>query len=293
MAAISALDGVIMHEMTSPTHPDGGSALVEQMVDMVGWLCLSSGLSTDQVSATAIGGPGAPDEEGTLFLAPNLGHSEGYNVATALERRLGHGVVLENDVNAAAMGELRRGYGRSSSSFAFIAVGTGIGMGVVINRSLVRGSRGAAGEIGFLPFGADPLDATNHLRGPLEEATSGAHMVADYFQRCGMLVTSLEVFARAMVGDAQASAVVDEEARNIARAIVAVSAVLDPEMFVLGGGIGSRLELLSPIRRWISRFGHDDVVVQTSQLGERAAVVGALEIAIQTARAASRRENTA
>lgn len=291
--ALAGLDGVIVSESTVPTHQDGGTALVEQIAGIVEQLCRTVNVTADQVATTAIGGPGAPGEDGTLLLAPNLGHSEDYNLAAALGRRLGHSIVLENDVNAAAMGEVRHGHGRFSDSFVFIAVGTGIGMGIVVDGSLVRGSHGAAGEIGYLPFGADPLDVANHFRGPLEEVTSGAHISAEYLQLTGIRATSPEVFTAAAAGNPHARAVLDDEARNVARAIVAVAAVLDPDMFILGGGIGSRPEMLPLIRKWTSRFGHPDLMVHTSQLRDRAAVVGAVEIAIQTAHAAARKEQSA
>jgi glucokinase len=292
ICALARLDGEILRESMAGTDPRGGSALVDQVVEMVEQLCHRSDVTLDQIAATAIGVPGAPDDDGRLLLAPNLGHADGYNFAASLEQRLGHPVVLDNDVNAAAMGELRHGRAQSSNSFCFVAVGTGIGMGIVVDGSLLRGSRGAAGEIGFLPFGADPLDIANHFRGPLEEVTSGAHISANYLRRMGIKLTSPEVFAAASAGDAHAAAVIDHEGRNIARAIVAAAAVLDPDMFVLGGGIGSRQELLPLVRQWISRFGHEGLEVHISQLGERAAVIGAVELAIDSA-LTSRKEQPA
>jgi glucokinase len=166
-------------------------------------------------------------------------------------------------------------------------------MGIVVNRSVVRGSHGAAAEIGFVRFGADPLAITKNCRGPLEETTSGPYVAVGYLQRSEIEATSLEVLALAGADDPHATAVIDDEPRNMLPAIATVSVVLDPEMLVLGGSIGSRFELLSLIRHWISRFGHHGVVVHTILLGECAAVVDAIETATQTAIALSRKEQSA
>jgi predicted NBD/HSP70 family sugar kinase len=87
------------------------------------------------------------------------------------------------------------------------------------------------------------------------------------------------VFERAAAGDEHAVAAVEDEARLIALAVVAVGAVLDPEAVVLGGGIGSRVEMLGPVRRWLTRLGTYAPDVKTSLLGHRAALVGAIAAA--------------
>jgi glucokinase len=271
--------GMVLAELIEPTDPQGGDRLVGQIVDIIAVLCEQSGAPLASIAVTAVGGAGtASAERGTLELAPNLGPTGAVSLRRELQSVLGHPVVLENDVNAAALGELRFG-AAGRDDFVFIAVGTGIGMGVIVDGRLLRGSRGAAGEISFLPFGADALDPSTHARGPLEEATAGSFIVDRYIKATGAMVSALDVFDRAAAGDAAAARILGDVAQNIARAIVAVVAVLDPGEVVLGGGIGGRAELLAPIQQWVARYGQPAVKVSTSELGVRATVIGAIVLA--------------
>ena len=148
---------------------------------------------------------------------------------------------MENDVDAAALAERAHGHGQQVDSFAFVSVGTGIGMGLVIGGQLFRGAHGVAGEIGYMPMtgghGGDPADARR--RGALEAAAS-APAVVRAARRAGMRgqVSARRVFAAAARGDERAAAVVAEEAELVARVLCAIVTVVDPELIVLGGGIG-------------------------------------------------------
>jgi glucokinase len=179
----------------------------------------------------------------------------------------------------AALGEQRTGSGHEYRDFVFVAVGTGIGMGIVVNGNLCRGARGAAGEISYLPLGTDPFDPANQIRGALEEAVAGATIARRYEEATGERVSVPVVFERAGAGDEHALAAIDDEAKHIALAVAAVGAVLDPEAVVLGGGVGSRTELLEPVRRWLGRLGAHAPIVKTSLLGHRAALIGAIAAA--------------
>jgi predicted NBD/HSP70 family sugar kinase len=167
---------------------------------------------------------------------------------------------------------------------------------------LLRGARGAAGEIGFLPLGADPLDPAHHVRGALEEVTAGdavsgrfllgprpdAGPGPDTHPGTGSGVSAEEVFALAASGDARAVDAVDEEARWLAAGIAAVTAVLDPELVILGGGIGARPDLVPRVTSWLARYGQPHVPVRISLLGPLAPVIGAAEIARHAAAAAEK-----
>lgn len=284
-AGIAGLDGGIRCVLTEPTAAGGGHALVAQVVRLVQELASAVRSDPSNIVATAIGGAGVPDSDGVQFhRAPNLGDLDGFNLAEDVAAELGHPVILENDVNIAAIGELHAGVGAQHDSFAFVSVGTGIGVGLVLGRRLWTGANGGAGEIGYIPMGTDPLDLANHRRGPLEEAVAGeaiARRVADRSGESGL--DAAAVFERAANGDAAATGSLDEEAKWLAHALVTVDAVVDPGLFVLGGGIGTRTELLGPIRQWLQRLGRADLEVRVSELGGDAPIVGAIRIAIDTA----------
>jgi predicted NBD/HSP70 family sugar kinase len=196
-------------------------------------------------------------------------------ILAGLRDAFGDGLVIENDVDAAALAERAHGHGSDFASFAFVWIGTGIGLGLVLDGRLHRGAHGVAGEIAYMPIsegeGADEQDARR--RGTLEAAGS-APAVVRAARRAGMRgpVSARSVFAAAAKGDERAVAVVAAEARLVAKAISAVVTVVDPELVVLGGGIGqapgfsaavtAELRVLSPVlpEVRVSALGTDAVV---------------------------------
>lgn len=274
-AALGDADGTLLAVEEART-AEAGASLDRQLVHLRARLAAQVDLEPERVLATAVGGAGVATSEG-FTLAPNLANLDGEDVRATLERALGHPVVLENDVNVAALGELTAG--QAGDNFAFVALGTGIGMGLVIGGVLIRGARGAAGEIGYLPLGADPLDPDNHRRGALEEMVAGETIGHRYEDLTGVPATSREVFARAARGGEAASAVLDDYARWVAAGLGAIVAVVDPSAIVLGGGIGTRPELLPRVRQWLARMGHAQVPVTVSTLGEQAPLHGAVHLA--------------
>jgi predicted NBD/HSP70 family sugar kinase len=194
--------------------------------------------------------------------------------------------MLENDVDAAALAEQAHGHGRGVADFAFVSVGTGIGMGLVLGGRLHRGAHGAAGEIGFLPLGSGhPGDARDaRRRGPLEAAASAAGIVRAA-RRAGLRgsVTARSVFAAAGGGDPRARKVVADEALLVARALCTVVAVADPELIVLGGGIGQADGFLAAVARAVRRLAPVLPELRVSALGTDAVVDGCLAAGLDRA----------
>jgi glucokinase len=284
-AAIADGSGAVLAEMTVATDARGGRHVVEQIAVLARSLTDSAGGTTARVHATAVGTPGVPDaQSGTLGLSPNVDGLAAVSLRDELADRLGHPVVLDNDVTAAAVGERWAGSARGCEDFVFVAVGTGIGMGIVSGGRVLRGAHGAAGEIGYLPLGTDPFDPVNQHRGALEEATAGEKVAARFRAATGTRISTREVFDLAAQGVPAAVSVVAEHGRYLALAITAVTAVLDPALVILGGGVGSRPELLDPVRAGLAELGKAPAEVRTSALGNRASVVGALNLALSAAR---------
>lgn len=284
-AAIADGSGAVLAEMTAATDGRGGRHVVEQIAVLARSLVDSAGATTARVRATAVGTPGVPDaQSGTLGLSPNVDGLAAVSLRDELADRLGHPVVLDNDVTAAAVGERWAGCARGCEDFVFVAVGTGIGMGIVSGGRVLRGAHGAAGEIGYLPLGTDPFDPVNQHRGALEEATAGEKVAARFRAATGTTISTRGVFDLAAQGVPAAVTVVGEHARYLALAITAVTAVLDPALVVLGGGVGSRPELLEPVRAGLAELGKAPVEVRTTSLGNRASVVGTLNLALRAAR---------
>src|SRR4051794_18131797 len=212
-------------------------------------LCSRLGVTRGDVVQTVLGSPGVYDpRRDALSLAAALEGWEDPQLPADLRTEFGESILIENDVDAAAMAEQAHGHGRDVESFAFVSVGTGIGLGLVLDGRLRRGVHGAAGEIAYLPLetpGADPEDVRR--RGGLEAAASAAGIVYAARQRGIDVTTAREVFVAAEAGDERARRVVDDEARIIARAVCSVVAVVDPEVVVLGGGIGKAAGLVDAV----------------------------------------------
>ncbi|WP_084104665.1 ROK family protein [Demequina sp. NBRC 110056] len=258
---------------------DAGAGLAAAVAALEGRLVAQVGAAAADVAVTAVGGAGVVTGDGFTD-APHLDATAAATLGGDLAVLVGHPVALENDVNVAALGALHAR--EAGESFAFVSLGTGIGMGLVIDGRIVRGARGAAGEIGYLPMGADPTDPDNHRRGALEEVAAGETVAQRYADLAGVELDTAEVFAAAARGDAGAEAAVDAYARWVAHAVGAVIAVVDPALILLGGGIGSREDLAPRVRDWLAALGFVDTEVRASALGGRGPLLGAVRLALST-----------
>lgn len=277
-AMLATADRRVVAETLQPTDPRGGHAVVGQLTEITTGLLAGAGVRPEELLGTGLGSPGVVDPvSGELALSPNIRGLDLIDFRGELAALPGARVVVENDVNAAALGELAFG-GHGRRDFVFVALGTGIGMGIVSAGRLIHGAHGAAGEIGFIPLRTDPFDPANQVRGPLEEALAGDRLARSYRELTGRTITPAEIFDLAAAGEAEATAVVEEYAVGLALGLRAVCAVLDPGAVILGGGVGSRPELLGPVRSCLGRLTATPPTVEVSTLGARAAVLGALTL---------------
>jgi predicted NBD/HSP70 family sugar kinase len=249
-----------------------------------------------QIELAVVGSPGIVDPAtGRIGAAPAIAGWEGIAVEELLHDALGVPVRVENDVNLAALGEQAGGAGRGVDSFAYLNVGSGLGAGIVLHGELHRGARGAAGEVGFLPVGDDPFAASRGLHaGAMESRLSSKGLVAAAERLAETTATTVPrpfdvraLFAAARSGDELGRAVVREAARELAICIAGVTAVVDLELVLLGGGIGASEELLLPdVRRAVAQLIPAPPQIDRASLGERAVRTGAVAVAVEAARQA-------
>jgi predicted NBD/HSP70 family sugar kinase len=219
-------------------------------------------------------------------LAGDLPGWDSPSVLVDLREAFGASVMVENDIDVAALAERAHGHGRDVDSFAFVSIGTGIGMGLVLGGKLHRGAHGAAGEIGYLPFseghGADVDDARQ--RGSFEAASTAAAVVRAA-SRAGLRDASSaqEVFSAASRGDTAAAAIVAEEALLVAKAVCAVVTVVDPELIVLGGGIGQAPGFMAAVHAELVKMAPVLPDVKMSALGADAVVEGCVAAGLDRA----------
>ncbi|OWV77733.1 ROK family transcriptional regulator [Rhizobium sp. R635] len=282
-AVICDLLGNVVAEINVLTDPRGGTHLINQFSDLLAELALAAETTTDRLRLVVLGSPGVLDPAtGHINVAPNIPGIDAIDLRQLFSDRMGMAVIVENDVNLAAQGEKWRGHGVESSNFAFVALGTGIGMGIIANGALLRGARGSAGEIAYLPIGGDAFDPGGFTLGTFECAVGSEAMLRRYTGFGGRNASTVtDLFAAFNAGETSAVAAIEETARLAAVAIAAIGATLDPEMVIIGGSIGARPELVDAIRRFLPRCTPYPPRIEISRFGNRASLMGGVGIAVE------------
>ncbi len=285
-AAVADITGTIVARRNERAKVSSARTLISQIGTLARALAAEAGISWDRVSHVTVGSPGVFEPtKGAVILAPNLPGWGRQGLIEALAGELGGRIGVENDVNLAAVGERWKGIGQGVRNFGFLSVGTGVGMGLVLGGELYRGASGAAGEVGYLPIGADPYDQHVRRRGAFEEATNAAEVVRSA-REAGMdgSLTSKKVFALARKGDPVARRVVEAEAQRLALGLAVVTAVVDLELVILGGGIGGNADLLlGPVERELRALSPLRPRLAASALGDDAVLQGAVATALAAA----------
>jgi len=286
-AAIANITGTVVARRDERAKVASAKALIGQIGSLARRLAGDAGVAWPQVTHAVLGSPGVFDPvHGYVAMAPNLPGWGRHGLVEAVREELGTNVTFENDVNLSALAEREHGHGRNVANFVFLGVGTGIGLALVIDGRLYRGAHGAAGEVAYLPLGlGDPRDPANRRRGAFEEAAAAAGVVR-MAKELGMKmpITAEGVFAASRRGDATAARVVEAEAQRLALAIATIIPVLDPELVILGGGIGRNGDLLlAPIEHELRQLLPFRPRVVVSALGEDAVLQGAVATALEVA----------
>ncbi|WP_094463930.1 ROK family transcriptional regulator [Pannonibacter phragmitetus] len=280
--ALSTLAGTLLPGMTEPTDGRGGQHVITQIARLCREAAAAAGLDWSRVRHAVIGVPGAPDlTAGRVMMAPNIPAFDTFDVRDAFAEALGCSVQLENDVNLSAEGER---WALSAAApvldMAYVSVGTGIGCGLICDGRLLRGAAHAAGEIAFLPFGADPFDPQSRDCGALEQEAGSHGMRRRYLALSGEDITVPEIFARAEQGNSAAEAVLEDTARLAARAIAALAAITNPALVVLGGSIGARPDFIARVSALLPLCHPAPPEIRRSQLGGGAPLTGAARLGL-------------
>lgn len=289
--------GRIMAKVRAATPGRDAEQVEEKVSEMV------LGLRDEyDIEAVGIGAAGFVDEKRSrVNFAPNLGWKD-EPLRLAVESVVGLPVVVENDANAAAWGEYRFGAGAGRDYLVTITVGTGIGAGIILDGALYRGRWGAAAEFGHLNVdpGGRPCGCGN--RGCWEQYASGnalvrearylaserraeAETLLDLGDGTPEGVQGLHVTEAAREGDPVALAAFDFVSRWLGQGMADVTAILDPECFVIGGGVSEAGELLlaSTVRAFTESVSGKETrqlpKVVIARLGNAAGLVGAADLA--------------
>lgn len=285
--AVADLAGEVVGRRDERNRARSAGALVERVRSLAHDVVGEAGIAWGDVVHTVVGSPGVLDPEtGRLRYAPNLPGWGRAGLVDELRSALTPSLSIDNDTNLAALGERAYGLGRETPDFVYLSVGTGVGMGIVVGGELHRGARGAAGEVGFLPLSGSGLGTSAPSRaGALEEAAAASGLVRTA-RDLGMTgtLTAERIFSAAASGNDLALEAVRREASRLAVVVAAVAAIIDPNLVILGGGIGSNAELLLPhLEDAVSGLTPLRPPISLSTLGSDAILLGALSTALTTA----------
>lgn len=232
-----------------------------------------TGIDDKNVTHVVIGVPGVVEPKtGMIDLCPNLPYLNGVFLQKNLEKLLKKTVIVENDVNIAAIGEQEIS---GSEDFVFISLGTGLGMAIFRKGEIDRGSSGNAGEIGSIRNHL-ATEMSNNYDKILEEIVSGSALEANYQLIVGVAKNSESIFEMAENDDPVAIKLISEMADVLARIIQNLIYILDPSKIILGGGIGSRGTFMDHLAKSEFIENRFQARIHISSLGPRAGIVGAL-----------------
>ncbi|MBW3556869.1 MAG: ROK family protein [Actinobacteria bacterium] len=299
LGVVADADGAVVDELRVAT-PPGAPAIAATVADMAATLVER----TPGIAAVGIGAPGLVDRDGTLRSAPNLPGVVDLCLVDPLALQLGLPVVVENDATCAGWGERQVGAGRGRDDVVFVTLGTGIGGGMVLGGRLYRGANGYAGEIGHMVVDPRGPACPCGRRGCWERFASGSGLgrLAREAARAGRAARTVElaggepeavrgehVTAAAAEGDPEAVEVLADFGWWVALGLSNLANALDPQAFVLGGGLVEAGEVLfAPVRASFSELLHSSgaagrppVEVLPAALGEHAGAIGAALLAQQ------------
>jgi predicted NBD/HSP70 family sugar kinase len=306
---VADLSGTLLRRQAARNTARTASGMVRAAADQAHAVVAAAGLDWTRVACAVVGSPGVIDATtGQVRYAVNL---PGWGRRGLLERMRAEldteFVEVANDANLCALGEHAAGVARGCDDFVYLLIGTGLGAGIVAGGQLFRGAHGAAGEIGFLPVSpdtptdpaapdaarggrgdGDPWAGEQHRRGLLEDAVSARAVVRTAVE-LGMPArptpSAQRVFASARAGDPLAVEAVRREGARLAHAVAALAAVVDPELVVLGGGLGSdAAELLDPLAAALRELTPLRPRLAVSTLGTDAVLRGAVAVGVEAAR---------
>lgn len=256
----------------------------------------AAGLTMDDLAGIGIGVPGPVLKDGTVNRCINLGWGV-VQVKEELQKITGfRNIFVANDSNVAALGEMWKGAAKGHSNVVMVTLGTGVGGGILINGKIVHGAFGAGGEIGHINISeseTEPCSCGN--RGCLEQYASAPGIVRMAKKelaesnrvsalRDKQFITAADVMDAAGNGDSIARGVKENVAKALGRALANVAAVVDPEIFVIGGGVANAGDILMEAvqRHYRQMVFHasQDTEFAFAQLGNDAGIYGAARLTL-------------
>lgn len=280
--AAADLAGNVLVERSFPLNGMRGEEAYDRLVDLLEWLRDQAQDAGHRVRGFGVGAPGVTDYQQGIVRWASVLDWRNFPLRKRLVDRLGLPVIVDNDVNLSALGELWFGAEQNVENLVMISVGTGIGAGIVIDGAIYRGTHQSAGEVGYLLPGREFLGQNFKTFGALESMAARAGIL-DRARRAAAAASAAppaavtDVFAAFARGEGWAKTVVQDTADYLAIVVSGLALCLDPDVIVLGGRLSEQAPVLIPLI--LNRVGSvfpTEVRLIPSALGHRAAVMGAI-----------------
>lgn len=297
---ICSLEGELLHTFEGPTEVEKGSdTICSNIAKYARAIVDESPFGWEQVEGVGIGVAGFLDiPNGIVKFSPNL-PLQNVSLKAYLEEKLEKKVLINNDANVAALGEAWAGAGKGVDHCVCYTLGTGVGGGVIVGGKIVEGCNGMAGELGHMSIVPD-LEAIQCGCGKMgcletvSSATGIIKMAKDAVERGDRTSLSFvegimakDVIDAAKAGDEVAIRIVNRAAFYLGKSMALLAVVLNPQRFIIGGGVSNAGEFLfeqirEVFRKYAPESAQEDVEIVPATLGNNAGVVGAAGLIIRS-----------
>lgn len=295
--ALSDLEGnIIETHIVSTNASEGETVVLNRIIGAIDKVMLNTNTSKEDVQAIGIGAPGPLDAKNGIIIEPSNLPFINFDLVTPIREKYNMPVYLDNDANAAAIGEFMFGAGKGTESMVYITVSTGIGGGAILDGKIYRGRTTNALEVGHTtidPFSSTRCNCGN--LGCLEAFSSGTSIAKRAKEAVATNVntslkqyetlTSYEVFKEAENGDKVATAIRDNALTYLGVGVTNVINTFDPDMVVIGGGVSKAGEIIFDRVKEVARERGLNTIttgceIVPAKLGVDAGVIGAVALAL-------------
>lgn len=278
-------DGTLLDKWEIPTRKEnGGEAILPDITASVFQKIQKCNVAKEDVVGLGIGVPTAVTADGRAKKTTNIGWPD-KNIKQEMEERTGWKVNVGNDANVAALGEMWQGGGAGYKNLVMVTLGTGVGGGIIVNGHIVVGAHGGGGEIGHLFVNHDETECCGCGKQGCLEQYASATGIARLAKKKNMGdVTAKDVFDAVKAGDKAAIEVAEEFGAYLGHALANIATIVDPEVFVIGGGVSKAGEVLF---EYIEKYylekafwAHKEAKFALATLGNDAGIYGAAHLAL-------------
>lgn len=288
-------EGIVIDKWEIKTRTaNGGEAILPDIAKSIAEKMAEHNVAAGDVVGVGVGVPAPVSEDGIVQKTANLGW--GYKeVKRELEELTGFSVKAGNDANVAALGEMWQGGGRGNKNMVMVTLGTGVGGGIIINGNILTGTNGAGGEIGHLNVNNEETECCGcGKKGCLEQYASATGVVrlakrklAGYEGETVLnaeTVSAKDVFDAVKAGDQAAIEIAKEFGTYLGHAMADISALVDPAVYVVGGGVSKAGEVLFDYIKepYMEKafFANKNVKFALAELGNDAGIYGAAKLVL-------------